>query len=111
MVYGSGICRADYNSIARAPACGLGLSASFANSTLTLNFNLGIDTPATWFINLRNRKQLRLEPIPAVVPPDSFTLTFGPGFPNLGEVTIVSGLETAPGEGLCYETVTVNTGE
>ena len=104
----------ESNNIARAPACGLGLSASFANGTLTMNFNLGIDTPATWYATLHTGtggvKRLWSKPIPAVVPPDSFTRTFGPGFPNLGDVTILSGLETA-GEGLCYETVTVNTAQ
>ena len=29
------------NNIGRAPACGLGLGASFANGTVTLNFSLG----------------------------------------------------------------------
>ena len=72
------------NNIARAPACGVGLSASFANGTLTMNFNLGIDTAAIWYADRR---------------------TSGGG----GEVGIVSGSETAAGEGLCYETVNVNT--
>lgn len=97
--------------IGRAPACGLGLSASFANGTLTLNFNMGINTPAVWFASLRNstggEKQLWLKSIPAVAPPESFTVTLGPGFPNSGDVTIVSGLETASGEGICYETASV----
>ena len=101
------------NSIARAPACGLGLRASFANDTLTMNFNLGTSVPATWYANLHTGagggKQLWSKAISAVVHPSSFTIAFGPGFPNLGEVEIVSGLETSPGEGLCYETVNVNT--
>ena len=99
--------------IARAPACGLGLSASFANGTLTMNFSLGTATAATWYANLKTgaggEKQLWSRAIPAVVPPASFTRTLG--FPDLGEVEIVSGLEIAPGEGLCYETVEVNTGQ
>jgi hypothetical protein len=103
------------NNIARAPACGLGLSASFANGTVTLNFSLGTSTPATWFGNLLTstggERQLWFKSIPAVVPPDSFTVTLGPGFPNLGDVTIVSGLETAPGEGLCYETAGVDSAQ
>jgi virginiamycin B lyase len=41
--------------IGRAPDCGLGFSASFANSTLTMNFNLGIDTPATFNILLHSK--------------------------------------------------------
>jgi hypothetical protein len=98
--------------IARAPACGLGLNASFANGTLTMNFSLGTAVAAQWFGNLTTstgQKQLWSKAIPAVVPPASFTLTFGPGFPNLGEASIFSGLGTASGTGLCYETVDVNT--
>jgi hypothetical protein len=34
------------NGIGRAPACGLGLGASFADQTITLNFDFGIITPA-----------------------------------------------------------------
>jgi len=77
------------NNIVRAPACGLGLSASFANSTLTLNFNLGIDMPAIWYAKLRTstgaEKQLWSKSISAVVPPDALTRTL-PGFPDLGTV-------------------------
>jgi hypothetical protein len=79
-----------------------------------MHFNLGTSVPATWYANLHTSagggKQLWSKRLAAVVPPDSFTLTLGPGFPNLGEVGIISGLGTATGEGLCYETVTVNTG-
>jgi hypothetical protein len=86
------------NNIARAPACGLGLSAGFANGALTMSFSLGTSTPANWFGSLQvdtgGERQLWFKSIPAVVPPDSFTVTLGPGFANLGEVTIVSGLET-----------------
>jgi hypothetical protein len=101
------------NNIARAPACGLGLSASFANGTLTMNFNLGIDTAAIWYATVRTSagggKQLWSKSISAVVPPASFTVTVD--FPELGEVGIVSGLETAAGEGVCYETVNVNAAQ
>ena len=104
----------DYfgNKIERAPACGLGFSASFADGTLTMNFNLGIATPATWYAQARTSagdKQLWSRSIPATVPPGSFTLTWGPGFPDEGMMTIVSGLQAAPHQGLCYETATVNT--
>jgi hypothetical protein len=103
------------SDIGRAPVCGLGLSASFANGTLTMSFNLGIDTAADWFASLHTStggvEQLWLAPIPAVVPPDSFTRMLGPGFPNVGELTVISGLETAPGQGLCYETATANTAQ
>jgi len=101
------------NNIGRAPACGLGFSASFTNGTLTMNFDLGISTPATWYANVTSAagtKQLWSKPIPAVIPPTPLTLMFGPDFPDEGNVTIVSGLQTAPNEGLCYETAAVNTG-
>jgi hypothetical protein len=103
----------EANQIGRAPACGLGFSASFASRTLTLNFELGITTPAIWYGTLTTStgvaKQLWSYTIPAKVPPAPVTLTYGPGFPNLGEVTIVAGLETAAGTDLCYETATANT--
>jgi hypothetical protein len=102
------------NKIESAPACGLGFSASFAGSTLTMNFDLGTSIPATWYANLVTStagvKQLWSRPMPAIVTPTPVTLTFGPGFPEEGPVTIVSGLQIAPNEGLCYETATVNTG-
>jgi hypothetical protein len=104
----------DYfgNKIERAPACGLGFSASFADGTLTMNFNLGIATPATWYAQAQTSagdKQLWSRSIHATVPPDAFTLTWGPGFPDEGMTTIVSGLQAAPHQGFCYETATVNT--
>ena len=107
-----------YNSaIGRAPACGLGVSATFANSTLTMNFNLGINTPATFAIHLRDASGPFAEPftknIPAVVPPQPFTMTWN-GFPNLGEVTVQPTLATQPGGaglGLCSEWTTVNTAQ
>jgi len=100
--------------IGRAPACGLGFSTSFANSTLTMNFNLGIDTPATFAIHLRDASGPFGEPflkaIPAVVPPQAFTMTWS-SFPNLGKVTVEPSLATQPGGaglGLCSEWATVN---
>jgi hypothetical protein len=42
------------NHIERAPACALGFSASFSGTTLTMNFNLGIDTPATFNILIQS---------------------------------------------------------
>jgi virginiamycin B lyase len=103
----------EAGEIGRAPACGLGFSASFASHTLTLNFQLGTSTPATWYGTLTTSTgkvtQLWSKAIPVTVPPASLTLTFGPSFPNLGEVTIVAGLETNMGVGLCYETAIVNT--
>ena len=103
----------EAGQIGRAPACGLGFSASFASHTLTMNFELGTSVAATWYGNMTTTTgtmtQLWSRVIPATVPPVPVTLTFGPGFPNLGEVTIVAGLETNMGVGLCYETAIVDT--
>ena len=100
--------------IGRAPDCGLGFSASFANSTLTMNFNLGIDTPATFNILLHTKAGAQ-EPyskaIPAVAPPQAFTLTWS-AFPDLGDMIVEPTLAAQPGGsglGLCSEWTTVNT--
>jgi streptogramin lyase len=100
--------------IGRAPDCGLGFSASFANSTLTMNFNLGIDTPATFNILLHSKTGAR-EPyskaISAVAPPQAFTLTWS-AFPDLGDTIVEPTLAAQPGGsglGLCSEWTTVNT--
>ena len=104
--------RAD--SIARAPACALGFTASFASGTLTMNFNLGIDTPATFKIVLLNSSGPFAQPftqtIPAVVPPQPFSMNWSP-FPNLGTIKVRPELGTAPGQGLCAEWTTVDTAQ
>jgi hypothetical protein len=101
------------NDVASSPACGLGLSASFAEDTLTINFNLGTSTAANWYVSLSSTgggTQLWSKWIPAVVPTASFTSIIGPGFPDLGKVEITSGLWKVPEGGLCYETVRVFAG-
>jgi streptogramin lyase len=108
---------AFYNTvIARAPVCALGFSAGFAEGTLTMNFDLGIDTPATFSIHLRNANGPIGDPfsenIPAVAPPHAFTMSWS-SFPDLGEVTVQPTLAAQPGGqsglGLCSEWTTVNT--
>jgi hypothetical protein len=103
--------------IGRAPACGLGFSASFAHSALTMNFNLGIDVPATFSIHLINSNGSIAVPyskgIPPVVPVQGFTLTWSP-FPDPGEVTVEPILARQPGGSglsLCSEWTTVNTAQ
>ena len=102
------------NNIGRAPACGLGFSASFANTTLTMNFNLGTAAPATFDIVLRDSTGPFGEPvskaIPAVVPPKAFTIDWS-NFPNKGDVTVVPQLIAGSGQGLCAEWTTVNTAQ
>lgn len=103
--------------IGRAPACGLGFSASFNNDTLTMSFSLGINIPAAFHIHLRNTSGPIGQPfskqISAVVPPQEFTMNWSP-FPNLGEVIVEPSLATQPGGtglGLCAEWTTVNTSQ
>ena len=105
----------DYvsGSIARAPVCGLGLTLSFADTTLKLGFDLGISTPATWngyISDIKGLRQLWTKPISAVSPVTSFILSDGPGFAAEGEVGIASVLTTPSGEALCAESRVVDTG-
>jgi hypothetical protein len=95
------------NKIVRAPACGLGLNASFTDHTLTTNFDLGINRPAIWSFLVKNTVQLT-KPIPAVVPPRAFTMHWEP-FPNEGDVVVESALSTHAGAVLCSEWTTVKT--
>ena len=102
----------DGNKIARASACGLGFSASFSGTTLTLNFNLGIDTSATFNIFLENSTGPFAEPfskaISAVVPPHSFAMDWT-SFPNLGMITVQPVLASGPGQPICSEWTMVDT--
>jgi hypothetical protein len=86
--------------IGHAPACGLGFSASLSGTTLTLNFDLGIDFPATFDIFLytaAGTSRPLSEAMPAIVPPRPFTMKWDP-FPNLGNVTVQPELATALGQ-------------
>jgi len=94
------------NAIASAPACALGLSASFANDTLTTNFDLGIAQTAIWTITAGSTVLLKKEGPPAV-PPKQFSLTFP--FSSQGNVTVTSTLANTHGRTLCSEWTTVNT--
>jgi virginiamycin B lyase len=103
-----------YNQIARAPACGLGFSAGFGTGTLTMNFNLGIDTPATFNILLENAAGDPIaEPfskaIPALTPPRSFTMNWQ--VPSLGTVTVRPILTAGAGQAICSEWTSVDTSQ
>lgn len=102
------------NSIVRAPACGLGLSASFANGTLTMNYNLGTASPATFEIVLRDSTGPFAMPvskvIPAVVPPVAFKMSWN-NFRNKGKVAVIPQLIASSGQALCAEWTTVNTAQ
>jgi len=102
----------DAGKIGRAPACGLGFSTSFANNTLSLNFNLGTSIPATFRIILSDENGPFAEPfsqgIPAVAPPQSFTMNWS-AFPNRGTITVRTALKAGPEQGLCAEWAAVDT--
>lgn len=97
------------NKIGRAPACGLGLSASYADSTLTMKFDLGIDTPGNWSLSAGGDIG-QIAAIPATVPPQAFRIDWSP-FPGSGDVVVTSALSDHSGHTICSEWVTVNTGE
>jgi len=101
------------NQIGRVPACGLGFSASFADSTLTMTFDLGITTPATFNIFLRNSTdpvaRLYSRAIPAVVPPQAFAMKWT-AFPYQGTVALEPVLSASPGQAFCSESQAVKTG-
>ncbi|HXI42437.1 MAG TPA: hypothetical protein VNH83_20810 [Bryobacteraceae bacterium] len=101
------------NNIGRAWACGLGLNLSFANTTLDIGFDLGTATPAkfgSWLITSKGFQQLWLLSIGAMAPPVTFAVPWGPGFPPLGSVAVLSTLSTPAAGLVCYETQTVNSG-
>lgn len=103
----------NFNPIGRAPVCGLGFSASFSTSTLTMNFNLGIDTPATFDIRLHSSagvSQPFSKQVPAVTPTQAFTLTWT-GITDLGSVTVQPQLASTAGPVICSEWTTVNTAQ
>jgi len=100
------------SGIWRIPACGPGFSASFSGSTLTMNFNLGIDTPATFNILLYSSAGVSRpfsRAIPAVVPPQSFTMNWT--LPDLGSVTVQPVLTAGPGGAICSQWTTVDTAQ
>jgi hypothetical protein len=95
------------NSIGAAPACGLGLTASFADNVLNTSFDLGIDSAAIWSIVAQSRSLLERSIAP-VVPPHAFSINWQP-FPNGGDVTVKSTLSASTGAVLCAQWTTVNT--
>jgi hypothetical protein len=96
---------AGHNAIGQAPACGLGLSAGYAKGVVTVNFELGIDRPATWTVEVG--KTSRTRKIGAVAPPRVFTLHFKA--PAAGSVRVQSKLTDPSGHVLCSEWTTVDT--
>jgi hypothetical protein len=79
---------------------------------MTLNFDLGIDTPATLNVLLRNSRGPIGRPfskaIGPVVPPQAFTERWH-SVPDLGDVTVQATLTTGPAQAICSEWTTVDT--
>ena len=101
------------NNIGRAWACGLGLNLSFANTTLNIGFELGTATPAnfgSWLITDKGVQKLWLKAIGAIAPPFGLTVPWGPGFPPLGNVAVLSTLSNSTTGLMCYETQSANSG-
>jgi streptogramin lyase len=102
-----------HDRIGRAPACGLGFGARFANGTLSMKFDLGIDTPATFDILIHTATGVGRpfsRETPAVVPPRAFDMTWH-GVPNLGDVTVEAVLTAGAGQAVCAEWNGVNTAQ
>jgi virginiamycin B lyase len=101
------------SAVGHLPACGLGFSAGFTDSTLTMNFDLGIDTPVDFNIVLTNANGTKVaysKPIPPVVPPHAFTMTWS-NLPDLGTVTVEPQLNGGNGHPICAEWTTLITGQ
>jgi streptogramin lyase len=107
---------AEFNNsnIGRAPDCALALTANYSSGALTMNYDLGIDTPATFDIILHGPSGPIGEPfsknIDAVIPPHAFTMTWTT-VPNVGNVTVQAILQTGAGQPICSQWATVNTAQ
>jgi concanavalin A-like lectin/glucanase superfamily protein len=92
--------------------CTLSLEPHFTDGTLTLEFTLGTQEPATWNVWLTAQNEMtRLLSIPLAVtdPPVHVPFTL-PFFPSLGTVGILTTLVT-PDQGIiCSDFETVETG-
>lgn len=101
--------RPGTNYIARAPACGLGLSAGYNGPSVTTTFDLGVSRPAIWSVSLQKTSGLK-KPLPAVVPPRFITLNW-PAGGLTGNVLVKSELSDFSGQVMCAEWTTVSTGK
>jgi hypothetical protein len=84
----------DAGNIARATACGIGLRLSLANSTLTINFDVGITAAATWrawLITGSGGSRLFKKSVQPIVPPRAFTDTLT-NFSSKGNVEVLPAL-------------------
>lgn len=96
--------------IGRASACGLGLNLTYADRTLTMNFDLSVMTPATWsswLISGSSATQLWSKSIAATHPPRPIAITHIVGAE--GNVGVLSVLTTAAKGMLCTGMQVVDT--
>jgi virginiamycin B lyase len=99
------------DAIAHAPACGIGLRLSYANTTLTLSFDLGVTSAGTFsaeMVTSGGTKQLFSKAIAATVPPQSFAVNAGPGFPYTGTVQVTATVAGSNNSLLCSESQSIN---
>ena len=97
--------------IARATACGIGLNVSYANSTLSISFDVGITTAATWrawLVTGGDATKLFEKQIKSLVPPRAVTDTLM-NFSSRGNVGVFSTLSSANGI-TCSEEQMLDTG-
>lgn len=103
----------DSEFIVKAPACGVGLTLSYAfqgpnTGILTIGFELGIYIPnsgrGTWafWLVTNQMKKLYSQSGPSVVPPEKITIPISP-FPSIGNVGVLSTLSTNAGGLNCYD--------
>jgi hypothetical protein len=89
----------------------LGLGLSYAAGALTMNFDVGVMTSATWTTSLVTGSgitQLWSRPIHATHPPHAFTFTRN--LRGQGNVGVLSSLSTSGGSLLCTDFQIINTG-
>jgi virginiamycin B lyase len=85
--------------VARATACGVGLGLSLANSTLTINFEVGLTTTATWrawVVSGSGGNRLFSKSVGPLVPPRTTADTLT-NFSDPGDVEVFSTLSSATG--------------
>jgi virginiamycin B lyase len=86
-------------NVARATACGIGLRLSFANSTLTINFDVGVTTAAkwrAWLVTGSSSSRLFEKSVKPLVPPRALTETLS-NFSSQGNIEVFSSLSSANG--------------
>jgi virginiamycin B lyase len=109
----------DSGTILKAPACGVGLTVTYAptapnTGTLTIGFDLGIYIPnsgqGTWsfWLITSQVKKLYSQSGPTVAPPEKITIPV-PNFPAVGNVGVLSTLTTNAGGLQCYDLQFTNT--